>query len=64
MSDDTTSPAKGQEDLRTAALALADAVMTDEGGLPGYPGHGGLLSRETIRLADTVRRICSKEGGA
>lgn len=44
-------------ELITAARDLIDAVTFDDSGVFGRGGNGGLLSRETIRKADTLRLI-------
>lgn len=54
--------------LRDAALALAEAVSFDVNGivLPTgfFGGNGGLVSSETLRKADEVRRAAAAlEGG-
>lgn len=41
--------------LATAARALLDAITHDDSGTAGRGGHGGLISRETIGKADTLR---------
>jgi hypothetical protein len=57
------------ERLKTAAKELVDSInFDDNGALIGgkwMGGNGGLLSRETIRKADEVRRaLHALEGGA
>lgn len=55
-------------DLVTAAAKLADSVSFDmNGAIIGgrwMGGHGGLISNETLKAADDVRRICHALGGA
>lgn len=48
--------------IEAASRALVDAVLVDEGGLPGQQGHGGLLSRDTIAKAHAVQRILNGGG--
>lgn len=54
--------AKFAQELVHASRALVDAVLVDEGGLPGQQGHGGLLSRETIAKAHAVERLLDGGG--
>lgn len=56
------------ETLISAAKALVDAVSFDDSGamVAGQwkGGNGGLLSRETLKAADTLRKVIAVEEAA
>ncbi|WP_337183834.1 hypothetical protein [Shinella sp.] len=55
------------DEIATAAKALLDAITFDDCGamVAGkfVGGNGGLISRETIRKADELRRAIAKAEG-
>lgn len=59
MTDATPNQIATEPDLIAAARDLIAAVTFDDSGVFGRGGNGGLLSRETIRKADTLRLIIS-----
>lgn len=50
------------EAVADLAAALAASVTFDNSGTNGQGGHGGLVSRETIRGADDLRRALGALG--
>ncbi len=55
------------EELRKKAKALVDAVTLDDSGMligqVWVGGNGGLLSRDTIKAADELRKVLLREEG-
>jgi len=47
--------------LLAAASALVDSITFDESGFMGQGGNGGLISRKTIDLNNTLRRLIEAE---
>ncbi len=56
------------DEIANAARALLDAITFDDcGAMVGgkfVGGNGGLISRETIRKADELRRALAKVAGS